>query len=365
MKFSAEREAILAPLQAVIGVVERRQTMPILANVLIVGRDEQMAITATDLEVELVAKATVTLQQGGEITLPGRKLLDIVKALPEKATVTITVEGERATVRSGKSRFTLATLPASDFPTVEDIRAQKAILISQSSLRRLLDKTHFSMAQQDVRYYLNGMLLEADGKTLRTVATDGHRLSYCEATLEQEAGPAQQVIVPRKGVLELQRLLSGEGNVELAIGTNHVRAQIGDIRFTSKLIDGRFPEYSRVIPSNPTKRINADRDVLRSALQRAAILSNEKYRGIRLSVKPGLLILQSHNPEQEEAEEELEINYAGEELEIGFNVNYLLDALAAVDGGEVELGLTDTNSSCLLSSGATPQAKYVVMPMRL
>jgi DNA polymerase-3 subunit beta len=365
MKFSAERESILAPLQAVIGVVERRQTMPILANVLITGRGEQLSITATDLEVELVAKANVTLEQAGEITLPGRKLLDIVKALPDKAKVTISIEGERATVRSGKSRFTLATLPASDFPTVEDIRAQKAIMISQSALRRLLDKTHFSMAQQDVRYYLNGMLMEADGKTLRTVATDGHRLSYCETTLEHEAGSAQQVIVPRKGVLELQRLLAGEGNVELAIGTNHVRAQIGDIRFTSKLIDGRFPEYSRVIPSNPTKKVTADRDVLRSALQRAAILSNEKYRGIRLAVRPGLLVLQSHNPEQEEAEEEVEVNYAGEELEIGFNVNYLLDALAAVDGGQVDLGLTDANNSCLLSSAATPQAKYVVMPMRL
>lgn len=365
MKFSAERESILAPLQAVIGVVERRQTMPILANVLVVGRGEQLSITATDLEVELVAKASVSLQTPGEITLPGRKLLDIVKALPDKAQVTIAIEGERATVRSGKSRFTLATLPASDFPTVEDIRAQQALLIPQSALRRLLDKTHFSMAQQDVRYYLNGMLLEADGKTLRTVATDGHRLSYCETTLEHEAGTSQQVIVPRKGVLELQRLLGGDGNVELAIGTNHVRAQIGDIRFTSKLIDGRFPEYGRVIPSNPTKRIAVDRDILRSALQRAAILSNEKYRGIRLGVKPGLLILQSHNPEQEEAEEELEINYTGEELEIGFNVNYLLDALAAVDGGEVEIGLTDANNSCLLSSPGTPQAKYVVMPMRL
>ena len=305
MKFSAERESILAPLQAVIGVVERRQTMPILANVLIAGRGEQLSITATDLEVELVAKANVTLDQPGEITLPGRKLLDIVKALPDKAKVTISVEGERATVRSGKSRFTLATLPASDFPTVEDIRAQKAIMISQSALRRLLDKTHFSMAQQDVRYYLNGMLLEAEGKTLRTVATDGHRLSYCEATLEHEAGSAQQVIVPRKGVLELQRLLTSEGNVELAIGTNHVRAQIGDIRFTSKLIDGRFPEYSRVIPSEPPRVVAAVREDLRQALQRAAILSNEKYRGIRFALKNNALIIQSHNPEQEEAEEEV------------------------------------------------------------
>ncbi len=364
MKFSAGREAILAPLQAVIGVVERRQTMPILANVLISGRADELSLTATDLEVELVAKAAVSLQQAGEITLPGRKLLDIMRALPEGVTVTITVEGERATIRSGKSRFTLTTLPASDFPTVEDIKSQQTLTVAQSAMKRLLDKTHFSMAQQDVRYYLNGMLLEISEKVLRTVATDGHRLAYCEAELETAAS-AQQVIVPRKGVLELQRLLGTEGTVALAVGANHVRAQIGDIRFTSKLIDGRFPEYGRVIPANPPKLVLADRDTLRAALQRAAILSNEKYRGIRFAVKANALVLQSHNPEQEEAEEELEVTYDGEEVEIGFNVNYLLDALAAVDGNEVQLGLTDANNSCLVTSPAVPSAKYVVMPMRL
>ncbi|HVF17328.1 MAG TPA: DNA polymerase III subunit beta, partial [Steroidobacteraceae bacterium] len=363
MKFSADREAILSPLQAVIGVVERRQTMPILANVLVTGRDDQLSLTATDLEVELVARTKVTLQQAGEITLPGRKLLDIVRALPEKAVVTVSIEGERATVRSGKSRFTLTTLPASDFPTVEDIRAQQTLRIEQQMLKRLLDKTHFSMAQQDVRYYLNGMLLEIAGNVLRTVATDGHRLAYCETTLDEAASTAQQVIVPRKGVLELQRLLGGEGPVEVAVGSNHVRAQIGDIRFTSKLIDGRFPEYGRVIPADPPKQIKADRDMLRAALQRAAILSNEKYRGIRLALKANVLLLQSHNPEQEEAEEELEIAYSGDEVEIGFNVNYLLDALAAVDGGEVQIGLTDANNSCLLSAPEVLTAKYVVMPM--
>jgi DNA polymerase III subunit beta len=365
MKFSAERQAILGPLQAVIGVVERRQTMPVLANVLVTIRGDQISITATDLEVELVAKATVNAQQAGEITLPGRKLLDIVKALPDSAQVTISVEGERATVRSGKSRFTLATLPAAEFPTVEDIRAQQSLTISQTALKGLLEKTHFSMAQQDVRYYLNGMLLECDGKTLRTVATDGHRLAYCEAAMDVPATSMQQVIVPRKGVLELQRLLTGEDNVELVIGTNHVRAQIGTIRFTSKLIDGRFPEYGRVIPASPTRKVGADRDTLRAALQRAAILSNEKYRGIRLSLKDGTLMLQSHNPEQEEAEEEIDVTYTGDEMEIGFNVNYLLDALAAIDGNEVEVGLTDANNSCLLTAPSMPQAKYVVMPMRL
>ncbi|AMN48479.1 DNA polymerase III subunit beta [Steroidobacter denitrificans] len=365
MKFSAEREAILTPLQAVIGVVERRQTMPILANILLASREGQLWMTATDLEVELVAKAHVALQQAGEVTLPGRKFLDIIRALPDKAQITITIEGERATVRSGKSRFTLTTLPASDFPTIEDIHAQQTLVVSQAALKRLLDKTHFSMAQQDVRYYLNGMLLENEGKMLRTVATDGHRLAYCETTLDADSTGLHQVIIPRKGVLELMRLIGGDGSVELGIGTNHIRAQIGDIRFTSKLIDGRFPEYSRVIPPTLTKRISTDRDGLRAALQRTAILSNEKYRGIRLAVKPGILILQSHNPEQEEAEEEVEVDYEGEELEIGFNVTYLLDALAVIETGEVEIGLTDANNSCLLSTPSAPNTKYVVMPMRL
>lgn len=365
MKFSSERESILGLLQSVIGVVERRQTMPVLANVLLVVKEDQVSVTATDLEVELVAKGTVAVQQGGEITVPGRKLLDIVRALPDGAQVTVAVDGERAIVRSGKSRFTLSTLPASEFPTIEDIRAQQTLTVSQGALKRLLEKTHFSMAQQDVRYYLNGMLVETDGQTLRTVATDGHRLAYCEAPMDAPASELQQVIVPRKGVMELQRLLTGDDSVELVIGTNHVRVQMGNIRFTSKLIDGRFPEYGRVIPANPPLLVEADRDVLRAALQRAAILSNEKYRGIRLSLKPGVLTLQAHNPEQEEAEEEIDVTYSGDEMEIGFNVNYLLDALAAIDGQEVQLGLTDANNSCLVTAPSMPHAKYVVMPMRL
>lgn len=365
MKLSADRETILQPLQAVIGVVERRQTMPILANVLLIARSGRLSVTATDLEVELVASAEVNIQQPGEITVPGRKLLDICRALPEKVSVTVTVDSEKVTVRGGRSRFTLSSLPASDFPTVEEIHAQQALGIAQAELRRLLDQTHFSMAQQDVRYYLNGMLLETEGSTLRAVATDGHRLALCELTLESNAKAAQQVIVPRKGVLELQRILGNEGTVELSIGTNHVRAQIGDIRFTSKLIDGRFPEYSRVIPAAPTHTLKADRESFRQALQRTAILSNEKYRGIRLSVKTNAVTLQAHNPEQEEAEEEIEVSYTGEELDVGFNVNYLLDALGAVEGAEVELGLTDANSSCLIRTPGVTTCKYVVMPMRL
>lgn len=366
MKFSAEREAILAPLQHVMGVVERRQTMPILANVLLSSRNGKLSITATDLEVELVAGTDIDVTQPADITVPGRKFLDIVRALPDKATVTFTVEGERALVRSGKSRFTLSTLSASDFPTIEQINPQQTLRLKQAELRRLLDKTHFSMAQQDVRYYLNGLLFESDGKMLRTVATDGHRLALCQISLDGGTlVNTLQVIVPRKGVLELQRLLGGGDEVEIAIGSNHVRVQIGAIRFTSKLVDGKFPEYSRVIPAHPPKTVRADRETLRAALQRAAILSNEKYRGIRLGIRDATLILQAHNPEQEEAEEELEVAYTGDELEIGFNVNYLLDALAAVDGAEVEIGLTDASNSCLLNSPGAMDARYVVMPMRL
>jgi DNA polymerase-3 subunit beta len=221
------------------------------------------------------------------------------------------------------------------------------------------------MAQQDVRYYLNGMLLEIDGTMVRAVATDGHRLALCETAASAKSKTAQQVIVPRKGVLELQRILTDDGEAEIAIGTNHVRAQIGGIRFTSKLIDGRFPEYSRVIPAAPAAAIRADRDVLRQALQRTAILSNEKYRGIRVTVKKNVITIQAHNPEQEEAEEEIEVAYDGADLEVGFNVNYLLDALAAIDGQDVELGLTDSNSSCLIRSPGNSSARYVVMPMRL
>ena len=241
----------------------------------------------------------------------------------------------------------LATLPAADFPVIDELAQQQVLKVPQADLRRLLDKTHFSMAQQDVRYYLNGMLLETDGKMLRTVATDGHRLALCEMDLPSKA-TGQQVIVPRKGVLELQRLLGTEGDVQITIGSNHIRAQIGDVRFTSKLIDGRFPEYSRVIPAASPKAVVADREVLRAALQRTAILANEKYRGIRLALKKNSLTLQAHNPEQEEAEEQVEVSYKGDELEVGFNVSYLLDALAAVDGNEVEIGVTDGNSSCLV-----------------
>ncbi|MFM1886194.1 MAG: hypothetical protein RL026_1351 [Pseudomonadota bacterium] len=368
MKFSATREQILQPLQGVIGVVERKQTMPILANVLV--RTEgtgagRIHMTGTDLEVEMVASGEVAVAQAGEVTLPGRKFLDIVRAVPEGTLITISIEGDKAKVVAGRSRFTLATLPAAEFPVIDDVSAQQVLRVPQAELKRLIEKTHFSMAQQDVRYYLNGTLFETSGSLLRAVATDGHRLAVADATLAEPVEAPQQVIVPRKGVLELQRILGESGEVELVIGSNHIRATIGDVRFTSKLIDGKFPEYSRVIPSNPTRIVAADRQALRQALHRTSILSNEKYRGVRLSVSPGTVSVMAHNPEQEEAEDSVEVSYQGEPVEIGFNVTYLMDALAAVDGDTVEIGLTDANSSCLVRAPGLSLVRFVVMPMRL
>ena len=338
--------------------------MPILSNVLMIARDGQLSVTATDLEVELVAQADVDTESGGEITVSGRKLLDICRALPEGTEVNVSVSGEKLGVRAGRSKFSLATLPAAEFPVVEDIKAGQSLSVSQETLGRLIEKTHFSMAQQDVRYYLNGMLLETSAGHLRAVATDGHRLALSQAELDGKVDE-QQVIVPRKGVLELQRLMTGEGELNVEFGANHIRIQLDGIRFTSKLIDGRFPEYERVIPKESSNELKADRGAFKSALQRTAILSNEKYRGIRLVIRDSGVILQAHNPEQEEAEEELEVEYSGEDIEIGFNVNYLLDALGAVDGDEVTLSVQDSNSSCLIRQPGKDDSTFVVMPMRL
>jgi DNA polymerase-3 subunit beta len=365
MKLSAPREALLEPLQAVIGVVERRQTMPVLANILLTAADDGVAITATDLEVELVATADVTVEKPGEITVPGRKLLDICRALPDGQQVTLTLSGDKVTVRSGKSRFTLSTLPAAEFPTVEDIQAQQSLALPQAQLHRLLEKTHFAMANQDVRYYLNGLLLDVAGARLRAVATDGHRLALCEFMVDGADASPQQVILPRKGVLELQRLVGSGGECTVAIGTNHLRVQLDGIRFTSKLIDGRFPDYDRVIPGETGNPMLADRVLLSEGLARIRILANEKYKGVRLELKDGGLVIQAHNPEQEEAEEELEVSYSGDDIEIGFNVNYLLDAIGAVDGDEVALSVVDSNSSCLIREPEKDDCKFVVMPMRL
>ena len=369
MKFTADRETLLKPLQSIQGVVERRQTLPILSNLLMSVVDDGLAVTATDMEVELVARTRLEDATDGEITVPARKLIDICRALPPEARISFGVEGERAIVRSGRSRFTLSTLPSSEYPSADRPADEASVSIQQGALKRIIDLTHFAMAHQDVRYYLNGLLLELSADTLRAVATDGHRLAVAETEIRAELGEdSRSLILPRKGVGELQRLLGGEDdNMELIIGSNAVRASFAELQFTSKLIDGRFPDYERVIPDAEScdKQLILEKESLRQCLARAAILSNDKYRAVRLTLAPGTLRVVANNPEQEEAEEELEVAYDGEALEVGFNVTYLMDALNALPGENARLFFTDASSSCLVMPEGEERCRYVVMPMRL
>ena len=366
MKFTTDRESLLKPLQQVIGVVERRQTLPVLGNLLVVANKNGLEITATDLEVEIQASSTFDIEEEGEITLPARKFVDICKALPENAKIKLVISDQKAQIRSGKSRFTLATLPAADFPVFGQVPSDNRFSLTQRHLRELIVRTQFSMAQQDVRYYLNGLMLEIGDGLLRAVATDGHRLALCDMDIDTAAQSSRQVIVPRKGIQELQRLLEdSDAPVQVEIGSNHFRVRTADVCFTSKLVDGKFPDYERVVPKGGDKLVVADRELLRQALLRTSILSNEKYRGIRLNLEKNNVKIQAHNPEQEEADEEFEVNYDGAPLEIGFNVTYLLDVLASVRSSDVEITLSDSNSSCLIRQPGTEQYRYVVMPMRL
>ncbi len=370
MKFSIARDTLIKPLNLVAGVVERRQTLPILSNVLIALEGHKLSLTGTDLEVELVGRLDLEAPGvNGDVTVPARKLVDICKSLPEGSNIEFSVEGGKATVKAGRSRFTLSTLPAADFPAVEANAGDISLEMEQALVKQLIDGTAFAMAQQDVRYYLNGLYFEVLGGRLRVVATDGHRLALATAPQRVEATDLG-VIIPRKGVLELSRLLEGTAPIALSIGTNHIRATTEQFTFTSKLVDGKFPDYERVIPKNPDKLVVGDRAELKQAFTRTAILSNEKYRGVRLRLSQNSLDITANNPEQEQAEEVVAVEYSGAEMEIGFNVSYLLDVLSVLSQAQVRLCLSDEASSALLEhaqqpSDQEPERLYVVMPMRL
>ena len=372
MKFSIPREHLLKPLQLVSGVVERRQTLPILSNVLLKADQDGLTIIATDLEIEMSAKTLFDCSVPGEVTLPARKFMDICRALPEQAIIEINTDGSaqepssRAVVRSSKSRFILSTLPAAEFPNIGAFESTLQFSIPQTALRTLISSTSFAMAQQDIRYYLNGLLVEVANGRVRAVATDGHRLALNDAHADISVSEAQQIILPRKAVNELSRLLDdSDSPVEVQIGSNHIRLSTPMMSFTSKLIDGRFPDYHRVVPQNGDKVVISDRETLKQALVRTSILSNEKHRSVRLMLTKGNLRLFAHNPEQEQAEEEVAVDYNGFDIEIGFNVNYMVDALSAINTPQIRLVLTDPNSCCLIQGVGKEDCKYVVMPMRL
>jgi len=366
MKLSIQRDDLLKPLQQIIGAVEKRQTMPALSNVLLQCDSQNISLTATDLEIELVSKTSLMTDESGETTLPAKKLLDICKSLSDDAEVNIAIDNDKAVVKSGRSRFTLATLPAKDFPSLDEITPLVSISMTQTQFKTVIEKTSFAMAQQDVRYYLNGLLFDLSADGIRSVATDGHRLSFSEQPMSLNITENKQVIVPRKGILELNRLLQhNDEMIEIAIGNNHIRVKIDNLVFTSKLIDGRFPDYNRVIPERGANLLTIDRNEFKQALVRASILSNEKYRGIRLILSNAMIKLQSHNPDHEEADVELEAQYDGDDIEIGFNVNYMLDVLNVSGAEQVNISLQDSNSSCLVQFPDDEQSKYVIMPMRL
>ena len=366
MKFTLSREALLNPLQLVVGVVERRQTLPILSNVLLSLEGNLLSMTGTDLEVEIKGSTEVVSSgEAGEVTVSARKFLDICRSLPDGAQVDFSSSEGKAQIVSGRSRFSLATLPANEFPSVDEGEQNVEFSVSGSMIRGLIDSTSFAMAQQDVRYYLNGMLWEVTHNQLRVVATDGHRLALCDGHCEVAVDDKISAILPRKGIIELSRLLADD-EARVSIGSNHIRVTGADYCFTSKLVDGSYPDYDRVVPKGGDKLVVGDREQLKQAFGRTAILSNEKYRGVTIQLVNGAMHLAANNPEQEEAQEEVSVAYEGDSLEIGFNVSYLLDVLNVLKSKEIRFTLADSNSSALVedASGAS-KATYVVMPMRL
>src|SRR5918912_110503 len=363
----AKRDELLAPLAAVSGIIERRHTLPILSNVLIDGGAETLAFLATDIEIQITARSGLAGGRDAKaLTVGARKLLDILRALPEDVDVSLQPQDKRLLVRAGRSRFSLQTLPAEDFPRLAKASGEVAqFALPQKKLRRELGLVHYAMAQQDIRYYLNGLLMVVEGAELKLVATDGHRLAFASFELPASL-PRHEAIIPRKTVLELTKLLADtDDEVRVTLSASQAAFRFGSIELVSKLVDGKFPDYTRVIPTQHKNRMHTEREPLRQALQRAAILSNEKFRGVRWVLGEGSLKIISSNAEQEEAQEELEVRYNGDALDIGFNVNYLLDVLNNVPGAELECAFGDASSSALISYGSEKGFKYVVMPMRI
>jgi DNA polymerase-3 subunit beta len=349
------------------GIVERRHTLPILANILIRKDGEQVSFLSTDIEVQITTHAKVgSGSEAAATTVAARKLLDILRALPEGNDVTLTLANKRMTVQSGKSRFALQTLGAEEFPTVAQAEHYNAkVTLPQKTLKHLFNMVHFAMAQQDIRYYLNGLLLVVDGKNVIAVATDGHRLAFCQVATEQEF-PRQEVIIPRKTILELQRLLEDtDETVNLEIATNQVKLSFADIELISKLVEGKFPDYTRVVPKGYKNNFTIGRDQLLRSLQRAAIMTSDKFKGVRCIMSPGSMKISSTNADQEEAVEEIEIDYGGDSVDIGFNVTYLLDVLNNLKCDSINIALGDANSSALITIPDNADFKYVVMPMRI
>ncbi|MDR2624930.1 MAG: DNA polymerase III subunit beta [Zoogloeaceae bacterium] len=361
------RDTLLSPLQAVSGIVEKRHTLPILSNVLLEKQGERLTLLATDIEIQITTESSPVGGEGeGAVTLAAKKLQDILRSLPESAEITLDKEEKRLLLKAGKSRFSLQTLPADDFPRMTLAEGEeKTLTVTQKEFRALIGKTQYAMASQDVRYYLNGLMLMVDGQELRCVATDSHRLAYNSMAIDSSL-EHQEMILPKKTVLELNRLLSDNDEpLRISVGGNQIRFAFGTTVLVSKLIDGKFPDYERVIPTHLENRMTVNRQALHTAMSRAAILTNDKFHGVRILLDANLLKIIAANAEQEEAQEEIEVQYAGAPLDIGFNVTYLLDVFNNLSGDDIEWSFNDANSSALITVPGNDRFKYVVMPMRI
>ena len=368
MNINIQKEMLEKPLSQIIGVVEKRQTLPILGNVYLELNQTSLTLIGSDLETEITTKVENINGEEGKTTVSARKLFDICRSLPNESLLTLSVKDDnKMVVKTGKSRFTLQTLNAEDYPRLEETHWKNEFQLAQNKLNELLTKTSFSMAQQDVRYFLNGLLLEINDEHILSVATDGHRLAKTQVNINPLGIEQVQSIVPRKAVIEIAKFLDSESDelINVKLNSSHISIQSGDFMFISKLIDGRFPDYEKVIPSNLDKHVIINRENLIHILSRTAILSNEKFRGVSLSVNNNSLQVSSHNPDQEHANDEMEVIYNQEAIEIGFNVNYLLEALKACDSENIDLGLLDPNTSCTFHAEEDPNTLYLIMPMRL
>ncbi len=366
MKFSISKLELFPPLQQVVGVVERKQTHEVMNNLLFVASDEYLELTGTDNEVELKTRIPLIVTEPGKTTIPARKLFDICRSLDDQARLDFEVDADKAKVRCGKSRFTLATLPADEFPVTDELTNAREVSLPQNELEKAIKRTSFAMAQQDVRYYLNGLLLQLNQGELCCVSTDGHRLALHRTPAEIDITEPVSAIIPRKAINELSRLMDGtDTRIDLKLTDKHLQVTLGGLQMTSKLIDGKFPDYEKVIPLESSNVANVDRELFKQALSRSAILANETYKGVRLTLENQILGIETNNPKHEEAEDELEIEYSGEPIEIAFNVVYLLDVLNAIDTEVAEMNIKDNTSSMVIHPSGDKRSTYVVMPMRL
>ena len=366
MNLNINKEDLLNPLTKVIGVIERRQTLPVLSNVYLLLQNKVLTLTGTDLEVQISAQTHIDSDEEIKITLPGRKLLDICRSLPDEANLKLNFQEGKVLINSGKSRFVLRTLPPAEYPLFDELQYKNEFSIDRNVLHKALTKTSFCMAQQDVRYYLNGLMLQISNGEIQAVASDGHRLALFQHQCEKTDFSMDQIILPRKGAQEFLKLLDKvESDIHIKVAKNHINLSINGVQLNAKLIDGRFPDFRNVLPEESKHNFNIEKKLFKAALSRVSILSNEKYKGIRLDLSNQSMSINANNPEQDEADEEVSIDYEGEEMSMGFNSSYLMDALNVIESDSVHVSFTDTNSSCLLEDPADSSSRFVIMPMRL